>query len=197
MLQVQPVTLTGTLVRLEPLEVGHAEELFEIAQNPEIWTYMSFNPSLSLADTHTWIAEALHNQEAGIEQPFAIRDLASGRICGSTRYLEIVPSHGGLEIGWTWLGASARRTGINTECKYLLLHHAFETLGAIRVQLKTDSRNFRSQNAIERIGGVKEGILRNHKILSDGYYRHSTYFSIIESEWPHVKENLLKMLKHS
>ncbi|MEO7022453.1 MAG: GNAT family protein, partial [Ktedonobacteraceae bacterium] len=91
----------------------------------------------------------------------------------------------------------ARRTGINTECKYLLLRHAFETLGAIRVQLKTDSRNLRSQNAIERIGGVKEGILRNHKILPDGYYRHSAYFSIIESEWPDVKENLLKMLKRS
>ena len=127
--------------------------------------------------------------------PFAIRNLATGKICGSTRYMAIAPQDRGLEIGWTWLDASARRTGINTECKYLLLQHAFETLGTIRVQLKTDSRNLRSQNAIERIGGIREGVLRNHMILPDGYYRDSVYFSIIESEWPGVKARLQKMME--
>jgi len=156
---------------------------------------MPTNPSLSLAGMRTWIATALSNQEAGIELPFAIRDLTSGHLCGSTRYLAIVPQDRGLEIGYTWLSASARRTGINTECKYLLLRHAFEMLGAIRVQLKTDSRNLRSQKAIERIGAVREGTLRNHKILPNGYYRHSAYFSVIESEWPGVKENLLKLME--
>lgn len=194
MLHVQPVTLTGKLVKLEPLTIGHAEEIFAAAQDSDIWTYMPLDISHTLADVHSWIAEALRNQEAGTELPFVIRDLASGQVCGSTRYLEITPIHRGLEIGWTWLGTSARRTGINTECKYLLLQHAFEALGAIRMQFKTDSRNLRSQNAIERIGGVREGVLRNHKILPSGYYRHSAYFSIIESEWPGVKANLLEKM---
>jgi len=194
MLHVQPITLTGKLVRLEPLSIEHAEELFAAAQDPDIWAYMPVNPSGSLADTHRWITTALRNQEAGTENPFAIRELSSGRICGSTRYMNIWPHDRGLEIGWTWLGASARRTGINTECKFLLLQHAFEALGAIRMQLKTDSRNLRSQHAIERIGGIKEGTLRNHMILPDGYYRHSVYFSIIASEWPNVKANLLRMM---
>jgi len=108
--------------------------------------------------------------------------------------MNIMPGDRGLEIGSTWLGASARRTGINNECKFLLLQHAFEALGTIRMQLKTDSRNLRSQHAIERIGGIKEGTLRNHMILPDGYYRHSVYFSIIASEWPNVKANLLRMM---
>ena len=196
MLNVQPITLAGKLVRLELLAPEHAEELLEVAQDQDIWAYMFENPSSSLADMHNWIARSLGHREAGTELPFAIRDLASGRLCGSTRYMDIVPRHRGLEIGTTWLSTSARRTGINTECKYLLLQHAFETLGAIRVQLKTDSRNLRSQQAIERIGGVREGVLRNHIILLDGHYRHSAYFSIIDSEWPGVKINLLKMMGH-
>jgi RimJ/RimL family protein N-acetyltransferase len=194
---VQPVTLTGKLVRLEPLRVEHAGELLEIAQDPDIWTYMPVDPSVSLAAMQRWLDGALRNQEAGIDLPFIIRDRASGRALGSTRYLNITPHDRGLEIGSTWLCASARRTGVNTECKYLLLRHAFETLGAIRVQLKTDSRNLRSQRAIERIGGVREGVLRNHMILPDGYYRDSVYYSIIEREWPRVKENLLVKMKES
>jgi RimJ/RimL family protein N-acetyltransferase len=194
---VQPVTLTGKLVRLEPLRVEHAGELLEIAQDPDIWTYMPVDPSVSLAAMQGWLDGALRNQEAGIDLPFIIRDRASGRALGSTRYLNITPHDRGLEIGSTWLCASARRTGVNTECKYLLLRHAFETLGAIRVQLKTDSRNLRSQRAIERIGGVREGVLRNHMILPDGYYRDSVYYSIIEREWPQVKENLLVKMKKS
>lgn len=195
MFHVRPVTLTGRLVRLEPLAIEHTEELFEAAQDQDIWTYMFENPSHSPADMQSWIIRSLGHQRAVTELPFAIRNLVDGRLCGSTRYMDIVPRNRGLEIGTTWLGPSARRTGINTECKYLLLQHAFETLGAIRVQLKTDSRNLRSQKAIERIGGVREGVLRNHIILLDGHYRHSAYFSIIESEWPNVKAHLLRMME--
>jgi RimJ/RimL family protein N-acetyltransferase len=194
MFEVQPVTLTGKLVRLEPLSMDHIEDLFETAQDPDIWTYMSADPSRSVADMQAWVAAALHKQQIGSELPFAIRDLACGYLCGSTRYIDIVSHDRGLEIGSTWLGVSARRTGINTECKYLLLNHAFETLGAIRVQFKTHHNNLRSQRAIERIGGIKEGTLRNHKIMPDGHYRHSVYFSIVESEWPAVKANLLEKM---
>lgn len=191
MLDVQPVMLMGELVQLEPLQLEHAEELFVVAQDQDIWTWMAYNLGLSLGAMQNYIQTALLHQASGEELPFLIRGRASGQALGSTRYLGIEPYHRGLEIGSTWLGADARRTGVNTECKYLLLRHAFETLGAIRVQFKTDSRNVRSQRAIERIGGVKEGVLRNHMIVQDGYYRSSVYYSIIESEWPQVKELLL------
>jgi N-acetyltransferase len=195
MFQVEPVTLTGKVARLEPLELHHAEEIFATAQEADIWTYMPHRLDGSLADVEYWIADVLQAQARGTDLPFVIRNLANGRICGSTRYLAIDTHSRGLEIGGTWLDATARRTGINTECKFLLLQHAFETLGAIRVQLKTDSRNVRSQTAIERIGGVREGTLRNHMIQPDGYYRHSVYFSIIENEWPDVKARLQKMME--
>lgn len=191
MLHVQPVTLVGKLVQLEPLKLEHSEELFVLAQDQDIWTWMPTNLGLSLETMQDYIRLTLRLQEAGTDLPFLIRELASGQVLGSTRYLSIEAHNRGLEIGGTWLGPAARRTGVNTECKFLLLRHAFETLGAIRVQFKTDSRNLRSQKAIERIGGVKEGVLRNHMIVQDGYYRASVYYSIIESEWPQVKENLL------
>ena len=151
---------------------------------------MSYKQPTVLGEMEAWIALALDAQERGTEVPFAIRDRGTGQVLGSTRYLNIMPKDRGLEIGWTWLTGAARRTSVNTECKYLLLRHAFETLGAIRVQLKTDSRNVTSQRAIERIGAVKEGILRNHVIMPDGYYRHSVYYSILDSEWPSVKAHL-------
>jgi RimJ/RimL family protein N-acetyltransferase len=115
-------------------------------------------------------------------------------VAGATRYLNIMPKDRGLEIGGTWYGTEFQRTAINTECKYLLMTHAFETLGAIRVQLKTDSRNERSQKAIERIGAKKEGVLRNHMILPDGYFRHSVFYSVLDTEWPDVKKNLEAMM---
>ena len=189
-LHIHPVTLVGKLVRLEPLQMEHAAELLEVGQDPDIWAYMPVDPSVSLAAMQAMIGVALREQEAGTVLPFIIREQSSGRALGSTRYLNIMSHDRGLEIGWTWLGASARRSGVNTECKYLLLRHAFETLGASRVQFKTDSRNLRSQRAIERIGGIKEGVLRNHMIMPNGYFRHSVYYSIIESEWPQVKANL-------
>jgi RimJ/RimL family protein N-acetyltransferase len=194
-MRVEPVTLTGRTIRLEPLRREHAKHLYQAAQDPAIWPYMSYNPSVSLAAMQEWITKALEAQEYGHQVPFVIVHLTNEAIIGSTRYLTIIPNDRGLEIGWTWLASKARRTVINTECKYLLLRHAFEMLGAIRVQLKTDSRNLVSQRAIERLGASKEGILRNHMIMPDGHYRHSVYYSILDTEWPTVKANLeAKML---
>ncbi|GCE22884.1 GNAT family N-acetyltransferase [Dictyobacter kobayashii] len=190
MMQIEPIILTGKLVHLEPLQLSHAEDLLRAARSPETWTYMPADPSLSAAQMEQWIAEALSLQRAGECLPFAIIDRRDGHAIGSTRYLNIMLKDYGLEIGWTWIAPEVRRTGVNTECKYLLLRHAFEELQAIRVQLKTDSRNLRSQRAIERIGGVKEGVLRNHMIMPDGYYRHSVYYSIINTEWAQVKAGL-------
>ncbi|WP_201363924.1 GNAT family N-acetyltransferase [Dictyobacter formicarum] len=195
MMQIEPVTLTGNVVRLEPLQLSHAEDLLDAGQELETWAYMPVNPSISKQAMEQWIAEALHLQQTGSALPFAIIDQQSGRAIGSTRYMAITPKDYGLEIGWTWIEPAFRRTGVNTECKYLLLRHAFEKAQAIRVQLKTDSRNLRSQRAIERIGGVKEGVLRNHMIMPDGYYRHSVYYSIINTEWEHVKAQLEKKMR--
>src|SRR5262245_42143159 len=138
---IQPVTLTGKWVRLEPLKESHAAELFAVGQTPEIWAYLWRDAFTSVDDTREWIADALRIAATGAELPFAIIQLASGKAVGSTRYMDIVPEHRRLEIGWTWLSPEQWRTPINTECKYLLLRHAFESLGCLRVQLKTDSRN--------------------------------------------------------
>lgn len=190
MMKIEPVTLTGRVVCLEPLQMKHSAELYNAGQYPAIWKYISVHIPRSLADMEQIIAQALQERDAGMCQPFAIIDLAQGRAVGSTRYMNWMLQDRGVEIGWTWLTPSVQRTGINTECKYLLLRQAFEVLGAIRVQLKTHHLNSQSQQAIERLGAVKEGVLRNHMIMPDGSYRHSVFYSIIESEWPRVKEAL-------
>lgn len=189
-MSLEPVTLEGRIVRLEPLHLHHSNDLYEASQDQRIWAYMPLNPSASLEAMNMLIESALHEQQMGTMLPFAIVDSATGRAFGSTRYLDIRLPDRGLEIGWTWLTPMVQRTGVNTECKYLLLRHAFETLKMIRVQLKTDSRNLKSQQAIERIGGKREGVLRNHMILPNGYIRHSVYYSILDSEWPDVKAAL-------
>ena len=189
-MRVEPVTLEGTVVRLEPLAAEHLEGLFAAAQDPDIWPFMPVDPSGSMEKMRAWLAAALAARDTGASQPFAIVARASGQPAGSTRYLDISPHDRHLEIGWTWLGAAARRTRVNTECKYLLLRHAFEALGAVRVQLKTDRRNERSQRAIERLGAVREGLLRKHMILENGYIRDSVMYSITDDEWSGVKANL-------
>src|SRR5512143_2060166 len=194
MMDVQPVTLTGRYVRLEPLSEVHVPGLAAIGMDDEIWKYMLYGPIRSEEDIRNWVHDMLERADQGTDLPFAVIDQAAGCVAGATRYLEIRPAHRGLEIGGTWYGAAYRRTRVNTESKYLLLEHAFETLGCIRVQLKTDSRNERSQRAIERIGAVKEGVLRNHMVLLDGLVRHSVYYSILDSEWPSVKVRLQDML---
>jgi RimJ/RimL family protein N-acetyltransferase len=140
------------------------------------------------------IRQALIETEAGREVAFALVSAASGSAVGSTRFLNIERPHRALEIGWTWIGPAWRRTAINTECKLLLLSHAFEDLGAHRVTLKTDARNLRSQRAIERIGGVREGVLRRHRVCWDGFVRDSVYYGIVDGEWPQVKSRLEAML---
>jgi N-acetyltransferase len=189
-MHVEPVTLLGEVVRLEPLQQAHARDLFAAGQDPRIWRYMPVDPSASADAMAAWIGDALQEQSAGRQLPFAIVDRAAGAAIGSTRYLNISPHDRGLEIGWTWLTPPAQRTAVNTECKYLLLRHAFESLGAIRVQLKTDGRNLTSQRAIERLGAVREGVLRKHMIVQDGYQRDSVMYSIVDGEWPVVKERL-------
>jgi N-acetyltransferase len=192
---ITPVVLTGRHARLEPMTEAHIPGLTEIGAGQDFWHFMLYGDMKTESDMRNWVLDILGRAEKGTDLPFVAIDLASGRVAGATRYLNIIPKDRGLEIGGTWYGIEFQRTAINTECKYLLIAHAFETLGAIRVQLKTDSRNERSQKAIERIGAKKEGVLRNHMILPDGYIRHSVFYSILDTEWPDVKRNLKMMME--
>lgn len=191
---VTPVTLSGMQVRLEPMAEAHIPALAEIGVGHDFWDFMVYGDMKTEDDMRGWVTDILVRVEKGTDLPFVVTHLESGRIAGATRYLNIMPNDRGLEIGGTWYGLDFQRTAVNTECKYLLLTHAFETLGCIRVQLKTDSRNERSQKAIERIGAKKEGVLRNHMVLPDGHVRHSVYYSILDSEWESVKKRLEVML---
>jgi RimJ/RimL family protein N-acetyltransferase len=193
-MEVKPVVLTGKHVRLEPMTEEHVAGLAEIGVGQPFWDFMLYGNINTVDDMYNWAQDILSRAEKGTDLPFVAVHLGSGRVAGATRYLNIMPQDRGLEIGGTWYGPEFQRTVVNTECKYLLLRHAFETLGCIRVQLKTDQRNERSQRAIERIGAVKEGVLRNHMILPDGRIRHSVFYSILDSEWPEVKRRLEEML---
>jgi N-acetyltransferase len=193
-MEVKPVVLTGQHVRLEPLTQEHAPGLAEIGVGQTFWDFMLYGNINTVDDMRGWVLDILARAERGTDLPFVAIHLASGRVAGATRYLNIMPKDRGLEIGGTWYGPEFQRTPVNTECKYLLLRHAFETLGCIRAQLKTDLRNERSQKAIERIGAVREGVLRNHMILPDGRYRHSVFYSILDTEWPVVKKRLEEMM---
>lgn len=192
-MNVQPVILSGKIVRLEPLSFEHAPGLAAIGCDPEIWRYMLYGVMQNETDIRRWITDLLNRQTSEGDLPFSVFHLLSGRIAGATRYLNIEPDNRSLEIGGTWYGKEFQRTGVNTETKYLLLQHAFETLGCVRVQLKTDSRNIVSQRAIERIGAKKEGVLRHHMITPEGTLRDSVFYSILDTEWPEVKERLEKM----
>jgi len=193
-MQPEPITLSGQFVRVEPLALAHAADLALVATEEGIWSYMPAKVPQNQADVEALIEAALAEAKKGVRLPFSIIDLKGGRAIGSTSYLDIAPAHRRIEIGWTWLGAPARRTAINTECKYLLLKHAFEALGCGRVQLKTDARNLRSQAAIERLGAVKEGVLRRHMILPDGHVRDTVMYSITAAEWPMVTKRLQAFL---
>ena len=193
-MEVKPVLLTGRHVRLEPMTEEHVPGLAQIGVGQTFWDFMLYGNINTVDDMRNWVREILSRAEKGTDLPFVAIHLASGRVAGATRYLNIMPKDRGLEIGGTWYGSEFQRTPVNTECKYLLLQHAFEILGCIRVQLKTDLRNERSQKAIERIGAVKEGVLRNHMILPDGRYRHSVFYSILDTEWPTVKQRLEELM---
>jgi RimJ/RimL family protein N-acetyltransferase len=186
-MKVDPVTLTGCVVRLEPLSEDHVPDLSQVGLDERIWRFMRYGQIGSEAKLYDWVLELLHLQECNTDLPFAVIYLETGQAVGCTRYLNISPENRSVEIGGTWYGLDHQQTAVNTECKYLLLRHAFENLGCIRVQFKTDTRNQHSQQALNRIGAVQEGILRNHMINPDGYVRDSIFYSILASEWPRVK----------
>jgi N-acetyltransferase len=194
-MNVRPVVLNGAVVRLEPLHEGHVPDLTIAGKDESIWRYMLYGNIESEEQMYAWVSDILRRQVELGDLPFAVIHLAAGRAIGATRYMEIGAQHRSLEIGGTWYGVDYQRTAVNTECKYLMLTHAFETLGCLRVQLKTDSRNLRSQKAIERLGAMKEGVLRNHMLTPDGSVRHSVYYSIIDSEWPAIKARLEGILQ--
>ena len=186
---VAPVTLEGRHVRLEPLSQAHHAGLTAIGLDEELWRWIP-TPVRTPEEMSAYIATALEEQARGVSLPFAQIEKSSGRAIGCTRYGNIDRTHHRVEIGWTWVAPEWQRTGVNTETKYLLLRHAFETLGCIRVELKTDSLNEKSRNAILRIGAKEEGTFRNHMITASGRTRHTVYFSILNSEWPAVKASL-------
>lgn len=192
-LKLEPVTLTGRHLRLEPLRIEHVAALAEAGADPAIWTWYpqsAHGPERMRA----WVQQALDWQASGVALPFVQVDVASGRIIGSTRFGAIEASHRRAEIGWTWLNPAFQRSAANTESKYLMLRHAFETLGLVRVEFKIDSGNQASRRALARIGAAEEGIFRNHMIVEGGRLRHSVYFSIIDSDWPAVKAGLERKL---
>jgi RimJ/RimL family protein N-acetyltransferase len=186
---VVPVTLEGLHVRLEPLKKAHLAGLAEVGLDEELWRWIP-TAVRTREEMVAYIETALDEQQRGVSLPFAIVEKATGRAIGSTRYGNIDRTHHRVEIGWTWVAREWQRTAMNTEAKYLLLKHAFESLGCMRVELKTDSLNEKSRAAILRIGAKEEGIFRNHMITASGRIRHSAYYSIIDSEWPEVKARL-------
>lgn len=186
---VEPVTLQGGHATLEPLAREHEEAIRLAVADGELWNlWYTMVPRPD--GVRTYITQLLAQRKQGQAFAFAVRDNASGKIVGGTRYLNIDATNRRLEIGGTWYAQSAQRTGINTECKLMLLAHAFETLDCIAVEFRTDWFNKRSQSAIERLGAKRDGVLRNHIIMPDGRVRDSVVYSIIKNEWPGVKTNL-------
>jgi RimJ/RimL family protein N-acetyltransferase len=187
------VTLTGAHVQLVPMQPEHADALWQAAQDESIWRW-TLSRIQSRADVDQYIAYALEQQALGAQLPFVTVSRATGEIVGSTRFDEITPAHRRVEIGWTWIAPRWQRTAINTEAKYLMLRHAFEVWQCVRVQLKTDALNERSQRAIARLGAVREGVLRSQYIMPDGRRRDSVYFSILDTEWTAVKAHLERLM---
>lgn len=192
----EPVTLEGRTVRLEPLGPTHHAALCAIGLDPELWELIPYRVTTP-DEMVAYIQTALDAQKAGTALPFATVHVTSGQVIGSTRFMNIDVPNRRVEIGATWIAAPWRRTAVNTEGKYLMLRHAFETLGCVRVELKTDVLNQRSRNAILRIGAKEEGILRQHVVTWSGRLRDSVYFSILDSEWPRVKQDLEQKLSRA
>jgi RimJ/RimL family protein N-acetyltransferase len=195
-MMIEPIILEGRHVRLEPLSLDHLDGLCAVGLAGDIFRWFP-EPVHSAGEMRIFIEKALAAQKAGTALPFATMEKVSGRAAGSTRYGNIDLSHRRVEIGWTWLAPGWQRTPLNTEAKYLLLRRAFEQLGCIRVELKTDALNERSRKAILRIGAKEEGILRQHIITANGRFRDTVYYSIVDSEWPGVKAALEQKLARS
>lgn len=190
---VRPVALEGRHVRLEPLAKLHATALAEVGLDPDLWRWIP-TPVRNSNEMDSYVDTALDELSRGVSLPFVLVGSATGKVIGSTRYGNIDRTHRRVEIGWTWIAPAWQRSAINTEAKYLLLRHAFETLACIRVELKTDSLNQKSRTAILRIGAKEEGTFRNHMITASGRIRHTVYYSVVESEWPGVKSRLESLL---
>ena len=196
MVPVAPVTLEGHSVRLEPLSVDHEAGLAAAAADGELWK-LWYTSVPEPAGTRGYIDAALEGQQAGHMLPWAVRDLATNTIAGSTRYHDIVPTADRVEIGYTWYAQRCQRTRINTACKLLLLTHAFDTLNCAVVGLRTDNFNFASQRAIEALGAKKDGVIRHHHPRRDGTVRDTVIYSILATEWPDVKRHLeLRLARH-
>jgi RimJ/RimL family protein N-acetyltransferase len=194
LMTVRPTTLRAQTTRLEPQTTAHVSALFEAGSHPDLWLLQPTTIS-TVEDMRVYVVKALDEQQRGESLPFVIIDQVSSRVIGSTRYLNIAPRHRRLEVGCTWIAPAYQRTRVNTEAKLLLLTHAFETLEAIRVILKTDVLNQQSRAAILRLGAVEEGTFRQHLIADSGRRRDMIYFSILEFEWPAVRANLEAKLR--
>lgn len=189
MITLAPITLEGHGIRLEPLSIEHEAGLSAAAADGNLWE-LWYTSVPAPGETMSYITAAIAGQDAGHMLPWAVRDLTSGEIVGTTRYHDIVPAIDRVEIGWTWYAARCQRSHVNTTCKLLLLTHAFESLGCAVVGLRTDNFNFRSQRAIEALGAKRDGVLRHHMARRDGTVRDSVMFSILASEWRDVKRHL-------
>ena len=189
-------TLAGARVVLEPLLVSHVDELWEVGKDPALWRFTPGRVT-TRDEMARYVGDALAARENGTAIPFVTRLRAEGgrtRVVGSTRFGNIDRANRRMEIGWTWIGVPWQRTFVNTEAKYLMLRHAFEDLGALRIELKTDSLNVRSREAILRLGAVQEGVFRNHLITQSGRVRHSVYFSIVQEDWIRVRDRLESLI---
>jgi len=193
-MEFTPVTLEGRHVRLEPLDLArHWDGLRAVGLEQELWRFTA-SRARDEAELRRYLERAVDEQRRGVSLPFATVQRAGGRVAGSTRFGNITPEHKRVEIGWTWLGSEFQRTALNTEAKYLMLRHAFEIEGCMRVELKTSRANLKSQAAMERLGLVREGMFRKWMFNEDGSPRDTVWFSCIDDEWPAMKARLEGML---
>ena len=193
---IQPLTLEGSLVQLIPMTEAHTADMIKAASDGQLWDIW-YTSVPSAQNITTYISHALTEQASGKALPFVVVEKVTGNVVGSTRYCSVDGPNRRVEIGYTWYAKSTQRTGVNTECKFLLLQHAFEILDAIAVEFKTNFFNFPSRNAILRLGARQDGIIRNHRIDKMGNIRDTVLFSILNSEWPVVKTSLVFKMKQT
>ena len=185
--------LEGRIIRLEPLSADQLDGIWDASRDPRIWRWLPIVQPQTSEETAAWLADALERAEAGLEIPFATVRQVDGAVVGSTRFLALRPEHGVVEIGWTWLAPSAWGTGANQEAKLLQFTHAFETWGCRRVELKTDALNAPARGAMEAFGASFEGIHRQHMLVRRGENRDSAWYSVLDGEWPAVRDRLVRM----
>ena len=193
-MSVANMILEGRQIRLEPLSLKHLDGLCAIGLDASLWQWTT-NRLRDREEMRDYIGTALAEQQRGVSLPFATVLVETGQTVGSTRFANMDLKNRRVEIGWTWIGVPWQRTAVNTEAKFLMLRHAFETLHCVRVELKTDALNERSRNAIRRLGAKEEGVLRKHMVTYSGRLRDTVYFSILDDEWPSVKTALQAKLE--